>query len=307
MKILVTGGNGMVGKNILIHKESQKHTFIAPSKSELNLLDYTKVKSFLEINKPDVVIHAAGVVGGIHANISNPVKFLVENTDMGKNVIMASKEANIKKLLNLASSCMYPRTAKNPLSEDLILKGELEPTNEGYALAKIFSTRLCEYISREDSTFCYKTIIPCNLYGWFDKFDPKNSHMLPAVIKKIHEAKHNGDNTVEIWGDGTAKREFMFAEDLVDFIHLALNDLESLPQEVNVGLGKDYTINQYYEVIARVIGFKGVFQHDLSKPIGMKQKLIDSSKANALGWKSQTSLENGIKQTYDYYLNNILK
>jgi GDP-L-fucose synthase len=307
MRILLTGGNGMVGKNILSHKLSQQHTIIAPTRTELDLLNYEHVKSFIKLNSPDVIIHAAGIVGGIQANIKNPVKFLVENIEMGKNVLLASKEAKIKKLINLASSCMYPRDAKNPLAEDLILKGELEPTNEGYALAKIFSTRLCEYINREDCTFFYKTIIPCNLYGRFDKFDLNNSHMLPAVIKKIHEAKQNDDNRVEIWGDGTVKREFMFAEDLVDFIYVAIHNIETLPQDINVGLGKDYSINQYYEIIAKVIGFKGIFRHDLAKPIGMKQKLIDSSKANALGWSSKTSLENGIRQTYDYYLNNILK
>lgn len=306
MKILITGGNGMVGKNILVHKQSRQHTIIAPTRTQLDLLNYSDVETFLKLNKPDVLIHAAGIVGGIQANISNPVRFLVENNEIGKNVLMASKKTNIKKLINLASSCMYPREAKNPLTEDLILKGELEPTNEGYALAKIFTTRLCEYINREDSTFFYKTIIPCNLYGKFDKFDPKNSHMLPAVIKKIHEANISKIDVVEIWGDGTAKREFMYTEDLVDFIYLAIHNIEKLPQDINVGLGEDYTINQYYEVIAKVVGYEGVFRHDLSKPVGMRQKLIESSKANTLGWKPKTSLENGIKQTYDYYLKNIL-
>jgi GDP-L-fucose synthase len=307
MKILVTGSNGMVGRNILMHQLSKKYKLIAPTKSELNLLDYSEVEKYFKLNKPDIIIHAAGIVGGIQANMVNPVKFLIDNTDMGRNVLMAAREANIKKLINLASSCMYPRNAKNPLSENLILKGELEPTNEGYALAKIFATRLCEYITREDRAFFYKTIIPCNLYGKFDKFDPQNSHMLPAVIKKIHEAKVNKENILEIWGDGTAKREFMFVEDLVDFIYFAIENLEKLPQNINVGLGTDYSINKYYKVIAKVVGYKGEFIHDLSKPVGMKQKLIDSCEANKLGWKPKTSLENGIKKTYEYYINEILK
>ncbi len=304
MKILVTGGNGMVGKNILTHQESDKYKIIAPTRKELNLINYKDVESYFLLNKPDIVIHAAGVVGGIHANILNPVKFLVDNTDIGRNVLIAAKEANIKKMINLASSCMYPRFAKNPLIESLILQGELEPTNEGYALSKIYSTRLCEYISKEDSSFIYKSIIPCNLYGYFDKFDPNNSHMLPAVIKKIHEAKVQDLKTVEIWGNGKAQREFMFAEDLADFIYFAVENLEKLPQNTNVGLNKDYSINEYYKIISKVIGFKGDFTHNLSKPIGMKRKLIDSGAANKLGWKPKTSLEDGIKKTYEYYKKN---
>ncbi len=307
MKILVTGGNGMVGRNILEHQQSKRHEIIAPTKSDLNLLDYSEVEKYFQQNNPEIIIHAAGIVGGIQANILNPVKYLIDNLDIGRNVLMAAKETRIKKVINLASSCMYPRAAKNPLTENLILQGELEPTNEGYALAKIFSTRLCEYINKEDSFCVYKTLIPCNLYGFFDKFDPQNSHMLPAVIKKIHEAKVQGLKSVDIWGDGKAKREFMFAEDLVDFIYFSIDNLEQLPQNINVGLGTDYSINQYYEVIAKVVGFQGEFIHDLSKPVGMKQKLIDSSKANKLGWKPKTSLEHGITKTYEYYLKEILK
>lgn len=307
MKILLTGGSGMVGRNILIHPMSAKHEIITPSRNELDLLNYSEVQNYINLNNPDVVIHAAGIVGGIQANIKNPVKFLIENMDMGRNVIMASRKANIKKLINLGSSCMYPRNAKNPLSESLILQGELEPTNEGYAIAKIFAARLCEYINKEDNSFFYKTVIPCNLYGFYDKFDPDHSHMLPAVIRKISEAKESNKNTVEIWGNGEAKREFMFAQDLVDFIYLSIEKIEELNQNTNVGLGRDYTINQYYNVIAEVIGYNGNFVHDLSKPEGMKQKLIDSSKAIKLGWKPKTSMKTGIKKTYNYYLKEILK
>ncbi|PIV94765.1 MAG: GDP-fucose synthetase, partial [Flavobacteriaceae bacterium CG17_big_fil_post_rev_8_21_14_2_50_33_15] len=271
------------------------------------LLNYSDVEKYFKLNKPDIIIHAAGIVGGIQANILNPVKFLVDNIDIGRNVLIAARETNIKKFINLASSCMYPRAAKNPLTENLVLQGELEPTNEGYALAKIFSTRLCEYISREEASFLYKTLIPSNLYGFFDKFDPKNSHMLPAVIKKIHDAKEQGLKSVDIWGDGKAKREFMFAEDLVDFIFFSIENLEKLPQNINVGVSKDYSINEYYEVIAKIVGYNGKFIHDISKPVGMKQKLIDSSKANGLGWKPKTSLEEGIKKTYEYYRKEILK
>jgi GDP-L-fucose synthase len=304
-KILITGANGMVGRNIAEYSKAQNYILLTPSSKELDLLDRVSVDRYIKENKPDIVIHCAGIVGGIQANIKNPVKFLVDNTQMGLNIIMSSYENKIKNLINMSSSCMYPREAINPLGEELILKGELEPTNEGYAIAKITSTRLCEYINKEDSSFAYKTVIPCNLYGKYDKFDPKHSHMLPAVIKKIDEAKNNNQDTLDIWGDGTARREFMYAEDLADFIYYALENFDKMPQNINVGLGEDYTINEYYKTISKIIGYKGKFVHDLTKPIGMKQKLIDDTKLTEFGWKHQTSLENGIRKIYDYYLNKV--
>ena len=306
MKILLTGSNGMVGRNILERDNTAKYEFLTPSSQELNLLNYSSVENYIQTNKPDFVIHTAGKVGGIQANMAEPVEFLVQNIDMGRNIIMAAKKCGIKNLMNLSSSCMYPREAKNPLGEDLILKGELEPTNEGYAIAKIMATRLCEYIHKEDKIFNYKTVIPCNLFGKYDKFDPKHSHMLPAVVKKIHEAKIEGKDIIDIWGDGTARREFMYAGDLADFIFYAIENFEKMPQNINVGLGHDYTINEYYKAIAKVIGFEGTFEHDLTKPIGMKQKLIDDSKLQEFGWKYQTSLEDGIEKIYSYYKEEVL-
>ncbi len=296
----------MVGRNIVEYKKAVNYTLFTPSSKELNLLDRLSVDNYFKNNEIDIVIHCAGIVGGIQTNMANPVKFLVNNTQMALNIIMSAKEAGITKFINMSSSCMYPREAINPLGEELILKGELEPTNEGYAIAKITSTRLCEYINKEDDSFHYKTVIPCNLYGKYDKFDPKHSHMLPAVIKKIHEAKSNNQKTLDIWGDGTARREFMYAEDLSDFIYYALENFEKMPQNINVGLGHDYTINEYYEAISKVIGYKGRFVHDLTKPIGMKQKLIDDTKLKKFGWKHQTSLEDGIIKIYKYYYNKVL-
>jgi GDP-L-fucose synthase len=307
MKILLTGGSGMVGKNILEYSKKEEYTFLAPSSKELNLLDYNSVDTFIKENNPEFIIHAAGKVGGIQANIAAPVNFLVDNMDMGRNIIMAAKNNSIKNLLNLSSSCMYPRNAENPLSEDLILKGELEPTNEGYAIAKAMTTRLCEYIMKEDLDKNYKTVIPCNLYGKYDKFDPKNSHMIPAVIRKIHEAKELGSAEIDIWGDGLARREFMYAADLANFIFYAIPNFKEMPQNINVGLGKDYSINEYYKSIANIIGFKGSFVHDLTKPIGMKQKLIDDTRLKAFGWSSKTSLQEGLTKTFEFYkktLNN---
>ena len=306
MKILVTGGNGMVGKNILEHPKSNQHTFLSPKSSELNLRDFDAVNNYLKKHKPDFIIHAAGLVGGIQANMSRPVDFLVYNLDMGRNILLSAKENKVPYFMNMASSCMYPRETQNPLQEELILKGELEPTNEGYALAKIVGTRLCEYISKEKPELLYKTVIPCNLYGKYDKFSPEHSHMVPAVIKKIYDAKQNNISEIDIWGDGLARREFMYAGDLADFVFFAIDKFEKMPQNINVGLGFDYTINEYYKTIAKVIGYKGRFIHDLSKPTGMKQKLIDDTKLREFGWKHQTSLEEGIQKTLDYFKTSVL-
>lgn len=302
MRILITGSTGMVGKNLLEHPDAPKYEILFPSSQEINLLDKTAVYDYLVSKKPDIIIHAAGRVGGIQANIKNPVDFLMDNLFMGTNLVTSAKEAGVKQFLNLGSSCMYPKDGQNPLKEEFILKGELEPTNEGYALAKVAVARLCEYISRQDPCFHYKTLIPCNLYGKWDKFDPKHSHMIPAVIRKIHEAKINGQDIIEIWGDGTARREFMYAGDLADCIYYILENFDRMPVYMNTGLGFDYTINEYYETIAKVIGFTGKFTHDLSKPVGMMRKLVDISKLNNFGWKFKTNLEEGIKKTYEFYI-----
>lgn len=306
MRILITGGNGMVGKNILEHQKASNYEILAPSSSELNLRNFESVDNYIKQHKPDIIIHAAGLVGGIQANMARPVDFLVYNLDMGRNIIMAAKENGVKYFLNMASSCMYPREAQNPLQEELILKGELEPTNEGYAIAKVVATRLCEYIVKENPELQYKTVIPCNLYGKYDKFSPEHSHMVPAVIKKIYEAKQNNATEIDIWGDGLARREFMYTGDLADFVFYALDNFEKMPQNINVGLGFDYTINEYYEAIAEAVGFTGKFVHDLSKPIGMKQKLIDDNKLKQFGWKHQTSLKEGIKNTLNYFKTEVL-
>jgi nucleoside-diphosphate-sugar epimerase len=301
MRILLTGANGMVGKNILEVSKKHCHEFLTPSRVELNLLDCEAVNQYINTHKPDMVIHAAGVVGGIQANMKQPVRFLVENVLMGVNLLTASNDCGVANFLNLSSSCMYPRDAINPLSEDLILKGELEPTNEGYAIAKVTSTRLCEYICLENPKRFYKTIIPCNLYGRFDKFDPHNSHMIPAVIRKLDKAKKDNLGEVDIWGDGEARREFMYAEDLARFIFYAIDNFENMPQNLNVGLGVDYTINEYYQAVAMVVGYEGKFKHDLSKPVGMKQKLVDIRRLTDFGWHHKTKLIDGIHQTYKFY------
>lgn len=301
-KLLLTGGRGMVGRNIMEHAQANDWAIIAPSRDELDLTDAQAVTAYMANLCPDVVVHAAGEVGGIQANMAHPVDFLVRNTDIGRNIVLAARAAGVTRLLNLSSSCVYPRVAQNPLTEDLILTGELEPTNEGYAIAKIFTTRLCEYITREDPQYRYKTLIPCNLYGRYDKFEAQRSHMVPAVIAKIHHAKVDGLPDVDIWGDGTARREFMYAGDLADAIFYALEKFDRLPDLCNIGLGHDHSIDDYYVAVADVIGWSGRFVHDVSKPVGMKRKLVDVTRQTALGWKPKTCLRDGIAKTYDYFL-----
>lgn len=301
-KLLLTGGGGMVGRNIRDHALAADWEILAPRSGELDLTDAAAVEAYFAAHKPDLVIHAAGRVGGIQANMAHPVAFLEENTAIGRNVIMGAYGTGVRRFINLASTCMYPRAAENPLREEMILTGPLEPTNEGYALAKIMAMRLCEYICREDPEAQYKTLIPCNLYGLHDKFDPKHSHLVPAIIHKVHEARANGDDTVEIWGDGTARREFMFAGDLAGAVLRAADQIDTLPDAMNVGLGHDHAINDYYATVAEVIGWQGRFTHDLSKPVGMKQKLCSVERLEEWGWQAPTSLRDGIARTYAHYL-----
>ncbi len=292
----------MVGRNLLEHSCIDNFEVLAPASSELNLLDFNAVQEYLERYEPNLIIHAAGKVGGIQANIREPVRFLLDNLDMGRNIVWAARTAGVKRLINLGSSCMYPRNHSEPLSEDMVLKGELEPTNEGYALAKVTTARLCEYIARENANFQYKTLIPCNIFGRFDKFEPSHSHLLPAIIHKIHIAKMNNDPTVEIWGDGTARREFMYGGDLADAIMQATSKFDSLPLNMNIGLGHDHSINEYYHAAAAVMDYKGQFMHDTTKPVGMARKLVSIERQSLWGWKPRHTLQEGIEKTYSYYL-----
>jgi GDP-L-fucose synthase len=302
MRIFLTGGRGMVGKNFCEHSTAKNYEILAPTMEELDLRNFDSVIKWLKLNSPDIVVHCAGLVGGIQANMAHPVNFLIDNLDISRNVIVAAKNLSIKNLLNLGTSCMYPKNAVNPLREEMILTGELEPTNEGYALAKIMAARLCEFICRENPTFQYKTIVPCNIYGRYDKFDPLKSHLVPAIIHKIHLAKRSGACEVDIWGTGNSRREFLYAGDLADFMWSALENFEGLPPLINVGIGEDLSILDYYRAVADVIGYSGDFVFDLTKPEGMPQKLVSIDKLQKWGWNATTSLEEGIAKTYEYYL-----
>lgn len=304
-RLLITGGGGMVGRNLTEHPAIAGWHVLAPRSTELDLTDAAAVRRWLADHRPDAVIHAAGLVGGIQANMARPVDFLTVNAAIGQTIILGARDAGITRFLNLASTCMYPRGMDTPLSEDMVLTGELEPTNEGYAIAKILATRLCQYIRREDPALHYKTLIPCNLYGRHDKFDPAHSHLVPAVIHKLHQAKQTAAPTVEIWGDGTARREFLYAGDLADATLRALDGIDTLPDLMNVGLGHDHSINDYYAAAAEVVGWTGQFVHDLSRPVGMKRKLSDVARLTDWGWTAPTSLRDGLRRTYDFYLERV--
>lgn len=306
-RLLLTGAHGMAGRNILAHPAAQAWQILAPTRPDLDLTDYAATQRYLEAQAPDVVVHAAGRVGGIQANMAAPVDFLVTNLDLGRNVILAASKVGVPRLLNLGSSCMYPRDARNPLTEDMVLKGELEPTNEGYALAKIVAARLCQYLRRENPACLYKTMIPCNLYGPHDKFAPEHSHLIPAVLHKLHLAKTRGEGTVAIWGDGTARREFMYAGDFADAVWQAVERLDAMPDDMNVGLGHDHTIDEYYQAAAEVVGWSGRFVHELDRPVGMQRKLVAIDRQTQWGWSAKTSLRDGLRKTYDYYLEEVAK
>jgi len=303
MKILITGGSGMVGRNLIefLH-ENSNYQLHYPTSNELNLLDNRTVLKYLQNGNFDAVIHCAGLVGGIQANIQRPFSFLHLNLQMGVNIIDAAINCMVPKVVNLSSSCMYPKDSEGTLREQDILTGRLEPTNEGYAIAKIAVSKLVEFAKKEFN-LDYKTIIPCNLYGKYDKFDLETSHMIPAVIRKLHTAKLVNQK-VEIWGDGTARREFMYAEDLADFVQFAINNYDKLDTYTNVGLGYDYSILEYYIAIAEVVGYTGEFEFDLSKPTGVKKKLVSVDKQTFLGWKPKHTLSSGLHLTNNYFIEN---
>lgn len=303
-KILITGSTGMVGKNLVEKLRWHKNfRLVTPTRTELNLFNLSDIKNYFSKNWPDLIIHLAAKVGGIQANIDHPSEFLLENLSIGLNVITAAKECGITELINISSSCVYPRN-REVLSESDILTGELEPTNEGYALAKICIMRLCEYINKENN-FHYKTLIPPNLYGPYDNFNLTTGHLIPAILKKLHEAKIENADVVTIWGDGSARREFLYVQDFVEFVIFAIDKINELPNYLNIGLEYDYSVSDYYKQAAQVVGFHGTFKHDLSKPVGMKKKLLDSMLSKKFNWYAKTALKDGLMKTYRYYLESI--
>jgi GDP-L-fucose synthase len=307
LRIYLSGNSGLLGSAIERHLAAAGYgEVLSRTIEEMDLTDQAAASEFLRAEKPDFVIHCAAKVGGIQANIADPVGFLTENLRMNANVICSALEAGVRHLIYIGSSCMYPRDYMNPLKEEYLLAAPLEPTNEGYALAKIAGAKLCEYCNAQYGTF-YKTLIPCNLYGPGDNFKPGSSHLIPAAIDKIHTAKAGGEKQVVIWGDGTARREFLYVEDLADYICRCPERIEELPDYLNVGYGRDYTVLEYYSMAAEVIGFDGEFVLDASKPVGMTMKLLDSSRAGAYGWNPTTPPSEGMEKTYRHYLRHVVE
>lgn len=293
----------MVGRNF--RAQSPALQIHAPSRRELDLRNKAAVFDYILNLKPDVIIHAAGRVGGIAANIADPYPFLIENLEIGANVIDGAMRAHVPRLLNLGSSCIYPKDVAGELREDMILTGPLEPTNEGYALAKVAALRLCEFASRQYG-LAYKTAIPCNLYGLHDNFHPQSAHLIPAIIRKVHQAKAQGLSTVEIWGDGSARREFMYSGDLANYLSFAIHHFDALPGLMNVGVGNDHSVLEYYETVSAVIGWSGRFSFDLSRPAGMRRKLVSTQRQTTMGWQPGTTLLDGIRLTYEHFLSEQL-
>ena len=301
MKILVTGAAGMVGRNLLADPRARRHDILAPSRSVLDLTDSVACEAFLMREKPHLVIHLAAVVGGLQAHIEAPATFLADNLAIGLNLLGAARRAAIPQLINLGSSCMYPRDREGALTEDQLLTGPLEPTNEGYALAKLAAWKLTLAFGREAPGRLWRTLIPPNLYGPHDRFGPERSHLVAAAIKKIDDALRSEAGEVEIWGDGTARREFMFAGDLADFIWRFHDRLEELPETLNVGVGVDATVADYYRAVAAASGYRGAFRHDVGRPVGMTRKLLDVAGQTRLGWRPATSLMEGIAKAVAAY------
>ncbi|MDO3693640.1 GDP-L-fucose synthase [Wenyingzhuangia sp. chi5] len=302
-KIYVAGHRGMVGSAVCRVLEQEGYTnVIGKTSKELDLRNAIAVKEFFETEKPEVVIDAAARVGGILANNDYPYQFLMENMQIQNNLIDAALKQDIQKFIFLGSSCIYPKFAPQPLKEEYLLTDTLEPTNEWYAIAKITGVKACQAIRKQFGKD-FVSLMPTNLYGTHDNFDLQTSHVLPAMIRKFHEAKLNSE-PVELWGSGTPMREFLFVDDMAKSVVFALENV--LPEHLyNVGTGEDLTIRELAETIQKVVGHTGEIIWDSSKPDGTPRKLMDISKMHALGWKHQVGLEEGIQKTYHWFLENI--
>ena len=302
-KIYVAGHTGMVGSAIVRELRKQGYdNLIMRLHSELDLIRQTDVERFFDEVRPEYVFMPAGKVGGIIANSTHIADFMYENMMMEMNVIHSSWKSGVKKLLFLGSSCIYPKLAPQPMTESCLLTSALEPTNEGYALAKISGLKYCEYLNRQYETD-FISVMPTNLYGPNDNYHSEHSHVVPALIRRFHEAKERGTESVTCWGDGSPLREFLYVDDLANLCVFLMNNYSG-NETVNAGTGKELTVKELTEQIAKVIGYEGEILWDTSKPNGTPRKLLDVSKATALGWTYKTELEDGIKLAYQDFLMN---
>lgn len=308
-KIFVAGHRGMVGSAIVRQLEERGDTeIVTRTRAELDLTQQADVRAFFQAERPDRVILAASKVGGIHANNTYPADFIYENLMIASNVIGAAHEAGVTRLLQLGSSCIYPRQVPQPMSENALMTGPLEPTNEPYAVAKIAAIKLCESYNRQHGTD-FRSVMPTNLYGPGDNYHPENSHVVPALIRRFHEAVQQGAGEVVIWGTGTPYREFMHVDDMAAaslfVLDLAPEDYAANTQpmlsHINVGTGRDVTIAELARLIARISGFEGEIRFDTSKPDGTPRKLMDVSRLTSMGWQAQVGLEDGLRDAYAWF------
>jgi GDP-L-fucose synthase len=309
-KIFVAGHKGLVGSAIVRRLQADGCTnLVLQTRQELDLLDQSAVRFFFERVRPEIVVLAAAKVGGILANSTYPADFIYQNLMIESNIIHWSQKYGVKRLLFLGSSCIYPKLAPQPMKEEYLLTGPLEPTNDAYAIAKIAGIKMCESYNRQYGTK-YLSVMPTNLYGPGDNFDLQNSHVLPALIRKFHEAKESGAPSVTVWGTGSPRREFIYVDDMADgCIHLLgmpdaqynalVDNLE--PCLINIGVGKDGTIRELAELVREIVGYEGKIVFDTSKPDGTPQKLLDTSRMAGLGWQAKTFLRQGIEKTYEWY------
>ena len=311
--IFVAGHRGMVGSAIVRLLQARGYeNILTAGRDELNLLDQQAVQAFFQANQIDQVYLAAAKVGGIHANNTYPADFIYENLMIEANIIQAAHSNGVQKLLFLGSSCIYPKHAEQPMKEEALLSGILEPTNEPYAIAKIAGIKLCESYNRQHGRD-YRSVMPTNLYGPHDNYHPENSHVIPALLRRFHEAVKRGDEEVVIWGSGNPMREFLHVDDMAAAsVHvMALDSMtyqtntQPMLSHINVGTGVDCTIRELAETIAKVTGFSGLLCFDASKPDGAPRKLMDVSRLNALGWQASINLEDGLRDAYDWYVNNV--
>jgi GDP-L-fucose synthase len=303
MKTFITGHRGMVGSALLRLAHSTGTPTLTASRSELDLLDQKAVFHYLADHKPDTVFIAAAKVGGIHANSTYPADFLYENLAIATNLIEGARRAGVKRVLFLGSSCIYPKHAPQPMTEDCLLTSPLEPTNEAYAIAKIAGLKMCQHY-RAQHGLLYHSAMPTNLYGPGDNYHPENSHVIPALIRRFHEATQRGDSSVTIWGTGSPRREFLHVDDLAAAcFHLI--KLDSPPDWVNVGTGSDITIFELAQLVAETTGFPGEIRTDPTKPDGTPRKLLDISQIQATGWSPQVQLRDGLAAAYQDFLDSL--
>ncbi len=306
-RIFMTGGSGMVGRALIRRLQDDGYrTIVAPSSRQLDLRDQKATHDFFAREPVDYVFHLAGHIGGIGASVTYPVEFLYENLMIAMHVIHAARIARVKKLIFLSSSCVYPRESRQPMKEEDILTGAFEPTNEGYAIAKVAAMKLCEYSNQQYGTN-FLNLMPCNLYGYGDHFEPDRSHVVSALILKFHTAKLRKLPRVEAWGTGTPRRELLFVTDIADaMLHFMQNVYaKDIGTFVNIGLGEDIAIRDLAGLIKDIVGYPGDIAFDASKPDGMPRKLMDVSRATKLGGRAKVTIPDGVRMTYDWYLKNV--